>query len=656
MYGLSIAILTCIGTSLTSWYLAYDTVTCSVRKAGTTSTNGYYSAVGGIYFKRGEDINYFPDVFQTFSLRKDIGSSATIALTKHSWAIYTDIRKQISYVNTPEHPEKYLSNPPISGWMTESGKLPEPSVFCQGSLQDSPALPSASSSNIAQMIQRPVTTLLLGIIFYYAYVLWSNRTEVSQVSYSYDAIVDKGEYWRMVTSSFSHFDAWHLLFNTMSLFQLGELEVTYGSGTFLFLNIDLVFITMGICVLTSHILIYKFNRTEEAYQQAVGFSCVLFAWMVAASVRMKQYCPIFLLPTLCFTTYYIPNPLAIWNLGPISGFPVNVGPLLLLVVTKVIIPRSSFFGHLSGIIIGYPLAWNGLNWLTPPILFSIIIVIMIYKSNLLPFKFPGYEMVCDLNDVAPPVHVQRYLRLRTIMWVLIFLSWVAGLMLGVVQVLPRVVLSCVVWGAVQCRRCEWLTTLRNIQDDCLHLMYIAAVAVAGAVIYDLASLSTAFAAYNLLIGCGLSVEYIYSGAVLLIALITIEIYYFCVLIGCLNDIKLAEPTLTLWRLNVVSLNKDFKLFGLSCLSCCGAGNAESGLLFRGHVFDGPGRRLAVSTPVPDNEETKLWNGSKAATTNANSANTLMIDINKINGKKITKIDVPAPLPFPVIPNTSHALV
>ena len=207
------------------------------------------------------------------------------------------------YKSIPEHPDEFISKPPTEGWIPETGKLPAPSIVgCRGSLQDSPSLPSSSQSNISQMLERPVTTFLLAVIFYTAYVLWSSRTEVADVSFSYDAVLNQGEYWRMVTASFSHFDAWHLLFNTMSLFQLGELEVTYGSVTFAFLNADLVFITMGICVLSSHIMIYKFNRADQASSQAVGFSCVLFAWMVAASVRMKQYCPIFLLPTLCFTT------------------------------------------------------------------------------------------------------------------------------------------------------------------------------------------------------------------------------------------------------------------------------------------------------------------------------------------------------------------
>jgi len=78
---------------------------------------------------------------------------------------------------------------------------------------------------------------------------------------------------------------------------------------------------------------------------------------------MNEFCPIFFLPSVCFSTFVIPLP------GTV-GLPVNFGPFVLLVMTKFILPRTSLVGHLSGILIGYPLAWNALNWLTPPIFVS----------------------------------------------------------------------------------------------------------------------------------------------------------------------------------------------------------------------------------------------------------------------------------------------
>lgn len=605
MTGLSIAILTSFCLCLSSWYLSYDTVTCNVVGAGSSNLNGHYAAIGGIYFKRGEEISYFPDVFQVFSLRKDISQTSTLALNKHSWSIFSDIRKEKLYTNIPEHPDQYISSPPEQGWkVDEGGKEPAPSVSgCKGSLQDSPPLPLSQTSNIGQFLQRPITTVLLGCIFYIAYVLWSSRIDPADVSFSYDKVVNQGEYWRMVTASFSHFDAWHLLFNTMSLFQLGELEVTYGSVIFAFLNVDLVFITMGIVILCSHIMITKYGRADQTYSSAVGFSCVLFAWMVAASVRMKEFCPIFLLPSLCFSTYYLPNPLAYFSLGPMGGFPVNIGPVVLLVITKVIIPQSSFLGHLSGIIIGYPLAWNALNWLTPPIALALLAGFLIYKDNLVPFRFPGYDLTPELSELAPEGPVKRYESMRNTLYVLCVFSAISVVIFGPTQLFSRMVLMFVVWSAVQARRCEWLTEQRSTHDDCITLLFMAAIGTAVATMYDISSLGATVATTELLRGCSLSDEYVKTGIIFLCALIIVEMSSFVTIISCLNDIKLAEIYLIKWRLNEAALRADFKMLGLSSFICCG--NEVARELSNRHVFDMPGRRLGLVTTAALGENNPL---------------------------------------------------
>ena len=131
--------------------------------------------------------------------------------------------------------------------------------------------------------------MLLLLILFYAYHLYSNGIAVSEVSYSYDKVVHNGEYWRMLTSSFSHFEIFHLAFNCMTLFQLASLEMLLGSMKYLYLSMDLVLLTMCICTLTYHVLITRFERQEMIMQQAVGYSCVLFAWIVVAALKMKEF-------------------------------------------------------------------------------------------------------------------------------------------------------------------------------------------------------------------------------------------------------------------------------------------------------------------------------------------------------------------------------
>lgn len=193
----------------------------------------------------------------------------------------------------------------------------------------------------------------------------------------------------------------------------GELEEVYGSVAFLVLNCDLVAITMALCVLLYHLLITRCGKTHLVQQQAVGcvreklmlccficsllvhhascvcvlrqsYSCVLFAWMVAASVRMQQYCPLFFLPSLCFPTWHLPLPFLLRE-----GLPVNLGPFVLLLVTKLVLPQSSLTGHLAGIMAGFPLAWGLLDWASPPLLGAVLAVSYVHLEGLWVWALPG---------------------------------------------------------------------------------------------------------------------------------------------------------------------------------------------------------------------------------------------------------------------------
>ena len=105
--------------------------------------------------------------------------------------------------------------------------------------------------------------------------------------------------------------------------------------------------------------------------------------MVAASVRMSEFCPLFFLPTLCFPTWFLPLPF-------VAPLPVNLGPFVLLFVTKLFLPQSSLTGHLAGIVIGFPLAWGLLDWVTPPVLGAALLLCYVHLEDLWVWKLPGY--------------------------------------------------------------------------------------------------------------------------------------------------------------------------------------------------------------------------------------------------------------------------
>jgi membrane associated rhomboid family serine protease len=211
---------------------------------------------------------------------------------------------------------------------------------------------SKRNRNLEQVLQRPTTTLLLALNICIAFIYWNQNTIPSHVAKVYNKIVVKGELWRSFSGATAHFEPLHLGFNMMTLYSLGtELEPSYGSIPFLFYNISLIPIATLIMMSIVYLQMKRTGGNETAaaalgQTSTVGYSGVLFAWMVIASLERSETCPVPFLPTVCFSTYEF------WN------FKYNVGPIIQLFVARLIIPRVSFVGHLSGIIAGFALHWN----------------------------------------------------------------------------------------------------------------------------------------------------------------------------------------------------------------------------------------------------------------------------------------------------------
>ena len=356
----------CLGAIFLVWVSLRDTISCVVDNASVHEINGYYSVHGRFYVKRGsgEDV-INPDLFDVYNMVRlpNEKNGAVITPDKSGWGIYSLSSPGNKVYGNSRVLDEESIHPPVSGWVKSGGGLSDGIVVhkCRGSLVDSaPALPPSKQSNVQIMLHRPVTTVLCASLLVIAYLLWSWRTEVSSVSFSYEAVVLRGEYWRAFTASFAHFDFMHIGFNVMSLYQLGEMEIVYGSAAYAYLSVDLVVITMVLCSGMSHLLIHWYHRHDLSTQQAVGYSCVLFAWMVAAAVRMDKYCPLFFMPSLCFDTYRLPLP------GIERGLPVNLGPFVLLLITKLILPRvrvSSlciyvYVSNTSAVFPHRPSCWN----------------------------------------------------------------------------------------------------------------------------------------------------------------------------------------------------------------------------------------------------------------------------------------------------------
>jgi Rhomboid family len=152
-------------------------------------------------------------------------------------------RWTISYQGAPA---KYTSSnagpagtlaPPAAGWTAKGAAALQgsaPTVTAAWKLQPAAAKKrkdksrtGRAASGLATLLAMPGTTLLLCLNLWVAFLLWSRKVDPGTVAVSYDAVVSDREYWRCVTASFSHYEALHLGFNMMSLYNMGQLEQVY---------------------------------------------------------------------------------------------------------------------------------------------------------------------------------------------------------------------------------------------------------------------------------------------------------------------------------------------------------------------------------------------------------------------------------------------
>lgn len=234
-----------------------------------------------------------------------------------------------------------------------------------------------------EILEKPATSCIISLCTAIWFYIQKKNIGYSHVGLSYETAVD-GHHWRLITSAFSHISVVHLVFNMSALWSLGAVEQLghLGLGVRYYLHYSLVLVVLsGLLVLGSyHILINRFKIEYFRRVTAVGYSCVVFGWMTILSVK---------------------QPSSKLNLFGFLSLPISFAPFESLIFTSIIVPQASFVGHLSGIIIGYSIAWgliHGMNdfWAVSMLGWILIVfVISLKQSGAYDFKFLEIESVTD---------------------------------------------------------------------------------------------------------------------------------------------------------------------------------------------------------------------------------------------------------------------
>ncbi|XP_020597518.1 RHOMBOID-like protein 13 [Phalaenopsis equestris] len=238
---------------------------------------------------------------------------------------------------------------------------------------------------IYEVCQKPASSCIIGICSAIWFFIQKKNIGYSQVGLSYDSAIE-GQYWRVITSAFSHVSVLHLVFNMNALWSLGVVEQLghIGLGVEFYLMYTLVLLILsGLLVLGAyHILIQKFKLEYFRRVTAVGYSCVVFGWMTILAVK---------------------QPSTKLNLFGVLSLPISFAPFESLIFTSIIVPQASFVGHLSGIIVGYSIGWGliqGMNNYWAVTMLGWIIFVFIFslkRSGTVDFSFIEIESVTDSN-------------------------------------------------------------------------------------------------------------------------------------------------------------------------------------------------------------------------------------------------------------------
>lgn len=238
---------------------------------------------------------------------------------------------------------------------------------------------------IYEMLEKPASSGVIALCSLIWFLIQKKGIGYADVGLSYEAAVEGGQHWRLITAAFSHVSVVHLVFNMSALWSLGAVEQLgpqAGLGVQYYLHYTLVLVVLsGLLVLgIYHVMIRRFKVDYFRRVTAVGYSCVVFGWMTILAAK---------------------QPSSKLNLFGVLSLPISFAPFESLIFTSIMVPQASFVGHLSGIIVGYSIAWgliHGMNnyWAVTMLGWIVLVfVLSLKRTGSLEMRFIEIEPVTD---------------------------------------------------------------------------------------------------------------------------------------------------------------------------------------------------------------------------------------------------------------------
>jgi len=223
-----------------------------------------------------------------------------------------------------------------------------------------------------------VTRIILFVNVMIHILIFLTSASLGNFSISANLVLNKGEYYRIITAAFVHVGLMHIAMNMSSLLQLGHsLESSFGSLQFFFLTLwttlSTGFIYVAICVIGSYL-----GFPKMMFSSGVGFSGVLFCYALLEAYHTTE------------TTR---------SVFGLFDIPAKMHPFVLLIILQVVIPNISFVGHVSGILSGLFVAFGLMQFVLPSV--ETLYTLETYSCFALLTKSGGYIRVNNRNLVHP---------------------------------------------------------------------------------------------------------------------------------------------------------------------------------------------------------------------------------------------------------------
>ncbi|KAM7458473.1 hypothetical protein BLSTO_00770 [Blastocystis sp. subtype 1] len=189
----------------------------------------------------------------------------------------------------------------------------------------------------------PPCTVFYTVLCIAVYVVQLLFGGVGACAISAYAVIQQYEFYRIVTSAFTHLGLMHIVFNLMSFNSINRtLERKYGSVFMLYLILLFTVINGILYVLIFYLLSFLYYPLIAV--SAAGFSGVIFSLLTVESYVVEA------------------DSLSVFGLFSV---PRKWYAVVYLILMSVIMPGVSFTGHLCGVISGFLFVSGYLNWLLP---------------------------------------------------------------------------------------------------------------------------------------------------------------------------------------------------------------------------------------------------------------------------------------------------